>query len=130
MTTFQGGIAVRSAVAALLIAPALSMAQGAGASAAMAAAQQEADWRVIAARCGTPAFERAFFKQSKAAVAAGLVARNRDPVELEKTITSMRRSPALLVVSNADCTEQVKQLAQLQKERAVVLKGGHRSTAK
>ena len=39
--------------------------------------QQEADYRVIAARCGTPGFERAFYKQSKAAVAE-LLARQLD----------------------------------------------------
>jgi hypothetical protein len=127
--TAHPGIACAIA-ASLLSLPSIAPAQGASASAAMAAAQQEADWRVIAARCGTPAFERSFYRQSKAAVAAGLVARNRDPVELEKTITSLRRSPVVLVASTADCPEQLKQLAQLQKDRASALKGGHRAGAR
>ncbi|MDM0105447.1 hypothetical protein QTH97_10920 [Variovorax sp. J22R24] len=84
--------------------------------------QQEADYRVIAARCGTPAYEKAFFKQSKAAVAAGLVSKNRNPAEVEKTITALRRSPFVLVAAPADCGDQLKMLAELRTSRSSLLK--------
>ena len=54
---------------------------------------------MIAARCGTPAFEKVFYKQSKAAVAAGLVSKNRDAAQVEKNITGLRRSPFVLVAA-------------------------------
>lgn len=84
--------------------------------------QQEADYRVIAARCGSPAYEKAFFNQSKAAVAAGLVSKNRPPAEVEKTITALRRSPFVLVAASADCPEQLKQLAELKNSRSALIK--------
>ncbi|GAA4341272.1 hypothetical protein GCM10023165_21820 [Variovorax defluvii] len=87
------------------------------------AEQQEADWRVIAARCGTPAFEKGFYKESRAAVAAGLVNKNRPPAEVEKTVEALRRSPFVLVASNADCPNQLAQLRELQKTRKVVRTG-------
>jgi hypothetical protein len=101
-----------------------------GAAAVLAAEQHEADLRVIAARCGTPAFEHSFYKQSRAAVSAGLVVKNRDPVEVEKAITSLRRSPVVLVASTADCADQLRQLADLQKERSLLMKSSRRSAAK
>jgi hypothetical protein len=82
-----------------------------------AAEQQEADYRVIAARCGTPAFEKGFFKESRAAVAAGLVNKNRMPADVEKSVEALRRSPFVLVASNADCPSQLTQLKELQKAR-------------
>jgi hypothetical protein len=98
----------------------------------VSAEQQEADWRVIAARCGTPAFEKAFYKQSKAAVAAGLVTRNRDPVLVEKAVTNLRRSPIVLVAGPADCPAELKQLAELQKSRSALIKTapGRRAAAR
>ncbi|MEJ8854417.1 hypothetical protein WKW79_07550 [Variovorax robiniae] len=84
--------------------------------------QQEADYRVIAARCGTPGFERRFFHQSKAAVAAGLVSTNRDTAAVEKTITSLRRSPFVLVAASADCKAQMAQLEALQKQRSSLVR--------
>ncbi|WP_431275308.1 hypothetical protein ACQ858_02710 [Variovorax ureilyticus] len=90
--------------------------------AAMSAEQQEADYRVVAARCGTPAYEKAFFSQSKAAVAAGLVAKNRPPAEVEKTITALRRSPFVLVAAQSDCAAQLKQLDELRSSRGALLK--------
>lgn len=84
--------------------------------------QQEADWRVIAARCGTPAFERAFFRQSTAAVKAGLITKDRPPAEVEKSITSLRRSAFVLVAGPADCPAQLAQLAALQKSRSALVK--------
>ncbi|MBO9513487.1 MAG: hypothetical protein J7549_05155 [Variovorax sp.] len=95
--------------------------------------QQEADFRVIAARCGTPAYEKAFYNQSKAAVAAGLISRNRPPAEVEKTITALRRSPFVLVAASADCPAQLKQLAELQASRSVLIKssrGGAKAPAR
>ncbi|CAN5914445.1 hypothetical protein BH11PSE13_BH11PSE13_43360 [soil metagenome] len=84
--------------------------------------QREADLRVIAARCGTPAFERAFFRQSTAAVKAGLISKDRPPAETEKTITQLRRSAFVLVASTSDCPAQLAQLAALQKSRSALIK--------
>ncbi|MDM0077046.1 hypothetical protein QTH90_21730 [Variovorax sp. J2P1-59] len=91
--------------------------------------QQEADYRVIAARCGTPGFEKAFYKQSKAAVAAGLVVKHRDPVQVEKSVTALRRNPVVLIGTQADCPDQVTRLKELQKERAKAL-GSQRKSGK
>jgi hypothetical protein len=93
-----------------------------GMGAVLSNEQREADYRVIAARCGTPGYEKAFFRQSKAAVAAGLVSKNRDPAEVEKTITALRRSPFVLVAAPADCAEQLKMLAEVQKSRSGLVK--------
>ena len=84
--------------------------------------QQEADLRVIAARCGTPAFERAFFKQSTAAVKAGLISMDESPADTEKKITALRRSAFMLVASTSDCPAQLTQLAVLQKSRSALIK--------
>jgi hypothetical protein len=94
---------------------------------ATAAEQQEADWRVIAARCGTPAFEKAFYKESRAAVAAGLINRNRPPADVEKTVEALRRSPFVLVASNADCPNQLAQLKELQNTRKGLVRAGRGS---
>lgn len=87
--------------------------------------QQEADDRVVAARCGTPLFEKGFYKQSKAAVAAGLVVKHRDPVQVEKNVTALRRNPVVLVATQADCPAQLDRLRQIEKDRAKML-GTHR----
>jgi hypothetical protein len=94
--------------------------------------QQEADYRVIAARCGSPAFEKAFFNQSKAAVAAGLVSKNRDAAEVEKTIMALRRNPFVLVTTPADCAPQLALLAEVQKTRRDAIKAtrGRRAQGK
>ena len=84
--------------------------------------QREADLRVIAARCGTPAFESAFFKQSTAAVKAGLISKDRTPVDTEKKITALRRSAFVLVASTSDCPAQLAQLAALQRTRSAFIK--------
>ena len=86
--------------------------------------QLEADYRVIAARCGTPGFEKAFYKQSKAAVAAGLVTRHRDPAQVEKTVTALRRNPVVLIGAQSDCPAQIDRLKEVQKERAKTLRKG------
>ena len=90
--------------------------------AAISPEQQEADYRVIAARCGTPAYEKAFYNQSKAAVAAGLVSKARPPSEVEKTITALRRSPFVLVAATTDCPAQIKQLDALRAARSTQIK--------
>ena len=87
----------------------------------ISALQLEADYRVIAARCGTPAFEKAFYFHSRAVVAAGLVVKGRDPAEVEKSITALRRSPFVLVAAPADCPAQLALLKDLQKTRGAAL---------
>ncbi|MEJ7687417.1 MAG: hypothetical protein WKG52_10710 [Variovorax sp.] len=91
-------------------------------SAPLSGEQQEADLRVIAARCGSPAFEKAFFKQSKAVVAAGIVSKSRHPVDVEKSVSTLRRSPFVLVAAPSDCPAQMAMLKELQKSRGDVLK--------
>ncbi|SCK44402.1 hypothetical protein VAR608DRAFT_4309 [Variovorax sp. HW608] len=86
--------------------------------------QLEADYRVIAARCGTPAFEKSFYKQSRAAVAAGLVTRHRDPAQVEKSVTALRRNPVVLIGAQSDCPAQIEHLKEVQKERAKALRRG------
>jgi len=83
-----------------------------------AEAQVEADHRVIAARCGSPAFEKQFFFNSQAAVRAGLVSKRTSPAEVEKMITVLRRSPFVLVAVNADCPAQLDRLKQVMKGRS------------
>lgn len=120
---------IRTGMAALAIAGFAGLPQPApaqGAAAILSAEQHEADLRVIAARCGTSAFERAFVRQSRNAVSAGLVVRNREPAEVEKTITSLRRNPIVLVASTSDCPAQLAMLAQLQKERSLAIKSGRK----
>lgn len=90
------------------------------------ALQNEADYRVIAARCGTPAFERQFSKQSRAAVAAGLIVRNQDSVALEKAIEARRRNPLQLVNTGADCAEKMSLLKAVQQQRAQAIRTGLR----
>jgi hypothetical protein len=91
----------------------------------IASEQLESDWRVIAARCGTPAFEKAFTRSSKAAVAAGLVVKGRDPAGVEKRITAMRRNPIMLVSASADCPARLAQLSELMKGRSGLVKAAH-----
>lgn len=91
-----------------------------------AALQREADYRVIAARCGTPAFEKQFFKQSKAAVASGLVEGLSNAGAAEKQIESRRRNPLQLVATSADCSEKLALLKTVQQERAKAPRTGRR----
>lgn len=91
-----------------------------------AALQREADYRVIAARCGTPAFEKQFFKQSKAAVAGGLVEGLQNAGAAEKQIESRRRNPLQLVATSADCSERLAFLKTLQQQRAKEVRTGRR----
>ena len=104
--------------------PARAQTTSAAGISAESSEQLEADYRVIAARCGTPAFEKSFYKQSRAAVAAGLVTRHRDPVQVEKTVTSLRRNPVVLIGAQSDCPAQIEHLKEVQKERAKALRRG------
>lgn len=115
--SFELGAFVSAAVVGIYL-PVSVQAMPAAAGSSVTSEQQEADYRVIAARCGTPAFEKAFFKDSKAAVTAGLISKGRDSAEVEKTITSLRRSPFVLVAVSADCPAQLAQLKEIQKNRA------------
>lgn len=91
-----------------------------------AALQQEADYRVIAARCGTPSFEKQFFKQSKAAVASGLVEGLANAGAAEKQIESRRRNPLQLVATSADCGDRLALVKTVQQQRAKALRTGRR----
>jgi hypothetical protein len=86
------------------------------------ALQSEADYRVIAARCGSPMFEKQFFKQSNAAVVAGLVVSNRDAATVEKAVEARRRNPLQLVSTRADCAEKMTTLKAVQQQRAQALR--------
>ncbi|MEZ2299979.1 hypothetical protein [Variovorax sp. RCC_210] len=94
------------------------------------ALQNEADYRVIAARCGTPAFEKQFSKQSRAAVAAGLIVRNQESASIEKAIEARRRNPLLLVSTKADCVEKMSLLKAVQQQRAQAVRTGLRQVQK
>ncbi len=88
--------------------------------------QLEADYRVIAARCGTPAFEKAFSAQSRSMVAAGLVSRRAEPAVIEKSITSLRRSSLTLVATSSDCPGKLAELKALQQSRQTALASAKR----
>ncbi|WP_218510730.1 hypothetical protein [Variovorax sp. dw_308] len=92
--------------------------------------QQEADYRVIAARCGTPVFEKAFTRRSRAAVVAGLVSPNREAASVEKTITALRRSPLVLVTASTECPAQLAQLEAIQKQRSGLVTRSRASTSR
>lgn len=128
-TQLEIGAVLAAAVIGIPL-PALGQTPADGIASPVSAEQQEADWRVIAARCGTPAFEKAFYKQSRAAVAAGLVVKNRDPVLVEKSVTGLRRNPFVLIAGPADCPAELKQLAELQKSRSALIKGGRKAQAR
>lgn len=111
---------------------------GGGAHAQIAAAgvpgeqeQREADYRVVAARCGSPAFEKTFSAQSRNAVAAGLVSQRAEPAVIEKSIGSLRRSSLTLVATSSDCPAKLAQLADLQRSRqAALAAAGKRPSAR
>ncbi|MDM0118053.1 hypothetical protein QTI66_38940 [Variovorax sp. J22R133] len=103
---------------------------GAQTMAQLDGAQQEADYRVIAARCGTPAFEKSFSRHSRAAVAAGLVSPNRDAAAVEKSITALRRSSLSLVTTSTDCPVLLAQLEAVQRQRNSLVKRSRTSASK
>ncbi len=88
--------------------------------------QWEADYRVIAARCGTPAFEKAFSAQSRGMVAAGLVSRRAEPAVVEKSVASLRRSSLTLVATSSDCPGKLAELKALQQSRQAALASARR----
>ncbi len=90
--------------------------------------QWEADYRVIAARCGSPAFEKSFSAQSRNAVAAGLVSTRTDTAAVEKSIANLRRSSLTLVATSSDCPARLAQLKALQQSRQAALGAGKRSS--
>lgn len=93
--------------------------------------QWEADYRVIAARCGTPAFEKSFSAHSRQAVAAGLVSKRAEPATIERAIGSLRRSSLTLVATSSDCPAKLAQLADVQRARQAALgAAGKRPQAK
>ena len=57
-----------------------------------------------------------------ALISAGLIAKDRRPVEVEKSITSLRRNPLVLVAGPSDCGAQLGQLAALQKNRNALVR--------
>ncbi|AMM23500.1 hypothetical protein [Variovorax sp. PAMC 28711] len=89
--------------------------------------QWEADYRVIAARCGSPAFEKSFSAQSRKAVAVGLVSAKADTVAVEKSIANLRRSSLTLVATSSDCPARLAQLKAIQQSRQAALGTSTRS---
>ena len=85
--------------------------------------QLEADYRVMAARCGTPAFEKLFTRQSRAFVAAGWIEKTADPAATEKAIETLRRNPLMLVSNRAACDSRMVELKQVMQERSERLRG-------
>ncbi|MDN4591735.1 hypothetical protein DBA29_24935 [Xenophilus aerolatus] len=80
--------------------------------------QREADYRVVAARCGTPAFETKFFTQSRNFVAASNGNRQDSTARQERAIESLRRNPITLISAQADCKAQSDELKRLLNERS------------
>jgi len=108
---------------------AATLASGLALASASPEVQQEADYRVIAARCGTPAFEKAFTRQSRAAVAAGLVSPTRDSAAVETTITAHRRNSLVLVAASTACPAHLAQLEAIQRQRSALLKHSRKSVS-
>jgi hypothetical protein len=65
-----------------------------------------------------------------AVVSAGLIAKDRRPVEGEKSITSLRRNPLILMAGPSDCAAQLGQLAALQKSRNAVVRTARKLTGR
>lgn len=82
-----------------------------------AALQREADYRVVAARCSTPAFEKNFYVQSQDFVAASNGHDRESTARQESAIRSMRRNPIALIGSQTDCKLQGARLKQIMDER-------------
>jgi len=72
------------------------------------------------------AAEKAFFKESQAAVKAGVVSRRGSPEEVEKRIVALRRNPLVLVGAAADCPAQLARLKDIQKARKDAIKTARR----
>lgn len=109
-----------SAVAVLVASASLCYAQAKPAGLDAAALQNEADYRVVAARCGTPAFERVFFANSQRFVAASNDHDRQATGRQESAIRLMRRNPITLIESQSDCKSQGAILQRLLAERSKV----------
>lgn len=110
----------RTAVAVLAAGVSACWSQANSAGLDSAALQNEADHRVVAARCGTPAFERAFFAKSQRFVAASNDHDKQATARQESAIRSMRRNPITLIGSQSDCKSQGAILQRLLAERSKV----------
>lgn len=82
------------------------------------ALQYEADYRVVAARCGTPAFEKKFYQQSRQFVAASNGQDKEAINRQERTIERLRRNPIALIGSQSDCKVQGDELKRVMDERS------------
>lgn len=80
--------------------------------------QQEADYRVVAARCGTPAFEKQFYIQSRQFVAASNGQDKEAIARQERAIERLRRNPLSLIGSQSDCKVQGEELKRVMDERS------------
>lgn len=80
--------------------------------------QYEADYRVVAARCGTPAFEKKFYLQSRQFVAASNGQDKEAAARQERTIERLRRNPIALIGSQSDCKLQGDELKRVMDERS------------
>ena len=82
------------------------------------ALQYEADYRVVAARCGTPAFEKKFYQQSRQFVAASNGQDKEVTARQERTIERLRRNPIALIGSQTDCKLHGDELKRVIDERS------------
>lgn len=108
----------RLAVAVAFAGASACCAQGKPTGLDVASLQYEADYRVIAARCGTPAFEKKFFTQSRAFVAASNGHDKEAAARQESAIRSLRRNPITLIGSQADCKSHGQVLQRVMAERS------------
>jgi hypothetical protein len=82
------------------------------------ALQYEADYLVVAARCGTPAFEKKFYLQSRQFVAANNGQDKEAAARQERTIERLRRNPIALIGSQTDCKLHGDELKRVMDERS------------
>lgn len=107
-----------SAVAVIAASASACWAEAKPAGLDAAALQNEADYRVVAARCGKPAFEKAFFVSSQQFVAASNDRDRQATARQESAIRSMRRNPITLIGSQSDCKAQGAILQRLMVDRS------------
>ena len=82
------------------------------------ALQYEADYRVVAARCGTPALEKKFYQQSRQFVATSNGQDKEATARQDRSIERLRRSPIALIGSQADCKARGDELKRVMDERS------------
>lgn len=106
------------ALAVALASASACWAQGRPTGLTDAALQYEADYRVVAARCGTPAFEKKFYQQSRQYVAASN-GQDKEAINVqERKIERLRRNPISLIGSQSDCKVQGDELKRVVDERS------------